>query len=173
MVQGKEDKEQRQCADRIPVMKTPELKGIRILAGLNDDELDALGKQGKIIGFPPGQVLFKQGQPADAMYFIIEGKVGAYTIAQGGGEVHLKTIEDGGHFGEIGLLQHGTRTANVRTVTHCTLFRLDREAFEGILKAPELAVPLLHSLSRSLAIRLAAITSQFTELKSFKNEWAV
>jgi CRP-like cAMP-binding protein len=154
-------------------MNTPELKGIRILAGLSDDELEALGKRGQIVGFPPGQVLFKQGQPADAMYFVIEGKVGAYATGPSGGELHLKTIEDGGHFGEIGLLQHGTRTANVRTVTQCTLFRLDRTAFQDVLKTPEVAVPLLHNLSRSLALRLAAITQQLSELKSYKDDWAV
>lgn len=37
------------------------------------------------------------------MYFVAEGKVGAYATGQGSGELHLKTIEEGGHFGKIGL----------------------------------------------------------------------
>lgn len=154
-------------------MKTSELKGIRILAGLSDNEFGALRDRGEIVGLPPGQVLFKQGQPADAMYFIIEGKLGVYVSGQSGGEIHLRTIENGGHLGEIGLLQAGTRTANVRAITQCTLFRLDKEAFQEILKAPEIAVAFLHSLSRSLAIRLADITSRFADVKSFKDVWAV
>jgi CRP-like cAMP-binding protein len=71
------------------------------------------------------------------------------------------------------LLQSGTRTANVRTITQSRLSRLDKEAFQGILEVPELATPFLHGLSRSLAIRLADVTNRFADVKSFKDVWAV
>ena len=154
-------------------MKTSELKGIRILAGLSLEQLGALAEHGEVLDVPASQLIFEQGQPADAMYFIIDGKVGVYAIGPAGGEVHLRTIETGGHFGEIGLLQSGTRTANVRTITQCRLSRLDKEAFQGILEVPELAAPFLHGLSRSLAIRLADVTNRFADVKSFKDVWAV
>ena len=150
-------------------MKIPELKRIRLLAGWSENELEALGERGEIITFSPGEVLFKQGQRADAMYFILKGKVGAYATGPGDGDILLKTIETGGHFGEIGLLQSGARTANVRAIEPCRLFRLNGEAFQGILKTPEIGVPLLHSLSRSLALRLAVVTTRFTELRSSKD----
>jgi CRP-like cAMP-binding protein len=154
-------------------MKTTELKGIRILADLSLEQLGALAEHGAVLDVPASQLIFEQGQPADAMYFIMDGKVGVYAIGQGGGEVHLRTLENGGHFGEIGLLQAGTRTANVRTITPCKLFRLDKEAFQGIVMVPELATPFLHGLSRSMAIRLADVTNRFADVKSFKDVWAV
>ena len=154
-------------------MKTTELKGIRILADLSLEQLGALAEHAEVLNVPASQLIFEQGQPADAMYFVMDGKVGVYATGPGGGEVHLRTIETGGHFGEIGLLQSGTRTANVRTITQSRLSRLDKEAFQGILEVPELATPFLHGLSRSLAIRLADVTNRFADVKSFKDVWAV
>ena len=154
-------------------MKTAELKGIRILAGLNLEQLRALAEHGEVLEVPASQLIFEQGQPADAMYFIMDGQVGVYAIGQGGGEVHLRTLENGGHFGEIGLLQAGNRTANVRTMSPCKLFRLNKDAFEGIVMVPELATPFLRGLSRSLAIRLADVTNRFADVKSFKDLWSV
>jgi CRP-like cAMP-binding protein len=154
-------------------MNVPDLRGVRILAGMDNAHVGALGAFGKVLQFAPGQRIVLQDEPADAFFFVLEGQAGAYFTDPHGNEVPLRTIETGGYFGEIGLLESGRRTATVKAVGPCTVFRLDADSFQKLLKVPELAVPLLHGLSRSLAIRLTDITRRLTELRSFADFWIV
>jgi CRP-like cAMP-binding protein len=152
-------------------MTVPNLERIRILGEMSQVQLSAFSEYGEVLEFAEGQEIIGQGKRADALYLLLDGKVGAYVTDPQGNQVHLRTIETGGNFGEIGLLQAGTRTANIRAMTRCTVFRLDSTAFRQVLQDLELAVPLLHGLSRSLAIRLADITSRLSEARSLKDAW--
>lgn len=152
-------------------MATSELRKIHVLANLTDEQLAALTTFGEIVSVAAGQKIISQGERADAMFMLISGKVAAFARGKDGNESHLRSTEAGGHFGEIGLLEHGIRTASVRAETNCRVFRLGQDSFQAILKQPELATPLLYSLSRSLAIRLADITSRLSEARSLKDSW--
>jgi CRP-like cAMP-binding protein len=152
-------------------MATPALRGIHILANLTNEQLEALAAFGEILPLAAGQKIISQGERADAMFLLISGKVAAYAKGRDGNENHLRSTEAGGHFGEIGLLEEGVRTASVRAETQCQIFRLNKDSFRKLLNQPELATPLLYSLSRSLAMRLADITSRLTDARSLKDAW--
>ncbi len=154
-------------------MAASELRGIHILADLTDDQLGVLINYGEILPFAAGHKIVNQGERAEAMFMLISGKVAAYVKGKDGNESHLRTTEKGGHFGEIGLLEDGIRTTSVRAETNCRVFRLRKDSFREILRKPELATPLLHSLSRSLAIRLADITSRLSDARSLKDAWLI
>lgn len=152
-------------------MSASELRGIHILADLTNEQLDELAAFGEILPFAAGHKIVNQGERADAMYLLVNGRVAAFAKGKDGNESHLRTTEAGGHFGEIGLLEDGIRTASVRADTNCRVFCLRKDSFRELLKKPELATPLLYSLSRSLAIRLADITSRLSEARSLKDAW--
>lgn len=152
-------------------MATSELRGIHLLANLTDAQLAALQAYGEIISVPAGQKIISQGERADAMFMLLSGKVAAYARGKEGNESHLRSTEAGGHFGEIGLLEEGIRTASVRAEINCRIFRLGKDSFRTILGQPELATPLLYSLSRSLAMRLADMTNRLSEARSLKDAW--
>jgi CRP-like cAMP-binding protein len=152
-------------------MAASELRGIRILADMTNEQLDVLTTFGEIMPFMAGQKIINQGERADAMFMLVSGKVAAFIKGKDGTDSHLRTSEAGGHFGEIGLLEGGNRTATVRAETNCRVFRLREDSFREMMKKPELAAPLLYCLSRSLAIRLADITSRLSEARSLKDAW--
>ena len=152
-------------------MITPELRGVRILAEMTNEQLDELLGFGQVLSIAPGQMIVNQGGRADAMFFLLEGKVSAYVTDASGGESPLRSTEGGGHFGEIGMLQHGIRTASVRAATHCRVFRLEQNSFQELLNRPALATPFLHGISKSLALRLADITNRLAEARSLKDAW--
>jgi sulfate-transporting ATPase len=154
-------------------MTTSQLRGVRILAEMTDTQLNALAKYGQTLEFSPAQMIVQQGDDSNALFLVLDGKVGAYIKESHGNEVHLRTIESGGHFGEVGLLENTGRTANIRAMSQCRLFSLDEKAFQELLKTPDLAAPLLHGLSRSLAIRLADVTNRMAQLWSLKDTWQV
>lgn len=67
-----------------------------------------------IKNFGPGQLIIKQGEPADAFYVVIRGTAEVFKEM---GEEHSTRIAElsaGQFFGEIGLLQRRPRTATVR-----------------------------------------------------------
>lgn len=157
----------------MPAMNASELRGIRILSKLTDPQLERLATYGTLVEFATGDLIIKQGQKADAIYFLIEGRVGSFVGDDGGGQSPLRNSEAGSHFGEVGVIQHGIRTASVRAATKCRVFRISMESFQAILNEPELATPLLYAFARSMALRIADITHRLAEAQSIKDAWAV
>lgn len=154
-------------------MNVSELRGIHVLAKLNDSLLERLLSHCEPVEFAAGDMIIKQGQKADAIYFLIEGRVTSFVTETGGGQSPLRSSEAGSHFGEVGVIQHGIRTAAVRATTKCRVFRISLASFEAILTEPELATPLLYAFARSMSLRLADITHRLAEAQSLNDAWLV
>jgi CRP-like cAMP-binding protein len=94
--------------------------------------------------YDQGEVICSQGDPGDALYAVVTGKVRISTGAADGREIFLNIMEPGDTFGEIALLDGGTRTATAMAVTACELVSLRREHLFGLLeKEPKVALELL------------------------------
>jgi CRP/FNR family cyclic AMP-dependent transcriptional regulator len=154
-------------------MSAPDLSGVELLRMMTATQREALAKFGVLVEFPPGEEIVRQGQLTDALFLVLHGKVGVFATDDHGGQGHLRTIESGGHFGEVGWLRAAKRTATVRAVLRSRLFKLDGDALEELLKAPDVATPLLHALCQSLASRLADTTTRVADLLSVKDFWTV
>ncbi len=77
----------------------------------------------------PGEVLFRAGDLADALYVIERGTV---DIISATGEI-LTQLQSGAFFGEMALLDHAPRNATARVVDYCELFVLNRDEFDRVL----------------------------------------
>jgi len=152
-------------------MSSADLRTIRVLSKLSDPQLEQLFSYGECLEFTAGQQIIKQGDKADGIYFLIKGKAASYFTDKNGAQTPLVTLEEGSHFGELALFQHGVRTASIRGSTSGRVFRISLESFEAILKAPELATPLLYSLAKSMAFRMTSVTERLADAKSLKNAW--
>ena len=76
--------------------------------------------------YPAGAAVVRRGAPGDSMFFIVSGEVEVRTA---GGPVVLR---DGSFFGELALLDRKPRTADVVTLTPCTLLVLNVADFYHI-----------------------------------------
>ncbi|CAD7926078.1 unnamed protein product [Amoebophrya sp. A120] len=83
--------------------------------------------------FEAGKEIIRMGDDGDYLFVIEEGKLECYKDIEGVSTV-VKTCEAGDVFGELALLYNTTRAANVRSTTKCTLWQLDRETFNAIVK---------------------------------------
>ncbi len=124
------------------------LRSVPIFASLMGDEaqfqefVDYLRPRVELLRINPGDVIFRQGDPADAFYLI---RIGFVKVAQGrpGGESVLAYLGPGKYFGEIGLMSHlpelrdkapaGVRTATCSALDHVDLVRVKSEDFQHIL----------------------------------------
>ena len=52
-----------------------ELRRVEVLAGLTDEQLEWLASHGQVMQFGPGEMVFREGDPADSMFFILEGSI--------------------------------------------------------------------------------------------------
>ena len=86
-----------------------------------------------------GDLLVRQGEPADAFYILLSGRARVVKSDQNGNEIVLATLKPGDSFGESALTEGGTRTATVRCSTSVEALRLDRNDFlELAEEIPEL-----------------------------------
>ncbi len=91
------------------------LKEITILRLLPDETQEQLISKFVFLNFKFGEIIVKEGDPADSFYLMTSGKARVVTVMKDGGEIPLKTLSAGDCFGEMGLLSTGVRTKTVRT----------------------------------------------------------
>lgn len=81
-----------------------------------------------------GDVIVRQGEPADRFHFIVEGTFSVSEIAEGGPHT-LRLLGPDEVFGEIGLLRRVPRTATVTAETDGTLLSLGGEEFVELVSS--------------------------------------
>ena len=99
--------------------------------------------------FRRGDVIVREGDPADRFYIIESGQV-EVTQSSSDGDVHVLSMKAGEYFGEVGMLATRTRTATVRTVSEVRVLSLDRGEFEALVDASE---PTAHDLAQVVSAR--------------------
>ena len=105
---------------------------------------------------PAGYILFRQGQPAEDLYFVESGAVTALLELPNGKHSRLRTMGAGTVVGEMGLYLGTRRSATIVTDEPSVLYRLSQESMEK-LKAedPQLASGIHEFIARLLANRLS------------------
>ena len=119
--------------DRVPMFSGLSKKDRRSLAGTLKERV-----------FPAGTVVTDVDREGIG-FFIIDS--GAATVSTGGEE--RRTLRAGDYFGEIALLDEGTRTAKITAETDLRCFGLTSWEFRPFVQAhPDVAWVLLQTLAR-------------------------
>jgi MFS family permease len=123
--------------------RTAVLLGHPIFAGLPAARLEAIARQLVTVPVPAGEVVIRQGDPADRFYLVSDGAL-RVTQASDDGDVELRQLGPGDVFGEIGLLRRVPRTATVTATSPGVLLALDGPAFAELVGAgPGLSTRLM------------------------------
>ena len=78
--------------------------------------------------------LFMQGQPADALYFLLQGKVQLTVASSEGKEAIVATLAAGEFFGEGCLAGQPVRMGTAVSAGPCTLARIERTTMTRMLR---------------------------------------
>jgi voltage-gated potassium channel len=83
----------------------------------------------------PEEIIVRQGEPGDSMYFLMRGLVTVYLELADGGKKELTTMRDGAVFGEIALVQPDQpRTATISALhLFCEMQELSASNFNELL----------------------------------------
>jgi CRP/FNR family cyclic AMP-dependent transcriptional regulator len=90
--------------------------------------LATIGEGRKVVAFPKKQTIFTQGDAADAVFYIQEGKVRLSVVSKIGKEATLAILNEGEFFGEGGLAGQPLRMGSATALTDCELLRIDKQA---------------------------------------------
>lgn len=96
--------------------------------------------------------IFRQGQPADAVFYLRRGKVKLSVISEEGKEAIVATLDAGDFFGEGCLAGQPLRIATAVAVTDCTLMRIEKATMTRMLHEQHGISELFvtHLLSRNI-----------------------
>jgi len=114
-------------------------KNIPFLAGIPEDLFEKIVARSERREVPAGQIIFNEGDAADAMYSISVGDVEVYKKIEGQ-QTKVNTLHAGDFFGEMALATKLPRNATIITKTAVKLVVLSRELFDEIFGVnPELS----------------------------------
>jgi CRP-like cAMP-binding protein len=114
------------------------LSRVELFDGLTEDELRSVSQVCRQETFQAGDVITRQGTPGDEIYVICEGLVEVVRGATGE-DIAPRTyvrLGRGQLFGEMALVDHGPRSATVRSVSDGTVVQvIKNDAFEDLCEA--------------------------------------
>ncbi|MEA2412236.1 MAG: ATP-binding cassette, subfamily bacterial [Thermoleophilaceae bacterium] len=87
------------------------------------------------VSYSFGEVVVREGEPADAFYVIVFGTARAVKRAENGDDVPLDTLGPGDSFGFVELIEETARAATVRASGPLQALRLDGAVFRALLRS--------------------------------------
>jgi MFS family permease len=145
----------RQTASRASELepKVALLSKLEIFAVATRPILERLAAAASEVAFGPGNAVVREGEPADALYVLVEGEVEVSARGeQGGPEQRIRVMSAPSYFGEIGVLEGIPRTATVTTLSACRCERIDGDTLLDSLLASPPSSALVETMRGRLAV---------------------
>ena len=131
-----------------------------LFADLDPTGMAAVERELTLLVLPGGAPLFRQGEPADAVYVVASGCLGVFRHEEEGEAaepVLIAEVPPGNLVGEMSLLSHGKRTRSVAALRDSEVWRLAQTSFNALTSHhPE----VLPALMRSVVARNALETGK-------------
>lgn len=125
------------------------LRSLDLLRDANRATLYEIAESVEEITVPPGRPILTEGDPADALYVLLTGRV---EVTDAGGNL-LRTMTAPDHIGELGLLHRSARTATVATLDTCRLWRVPGDRFLAAIAEAGVS----GTLAETAAVRVATV----------------
>ena len=137
------------------------LRNIPFFAGLPTARLKLIAYTAEVIRFEAGEVIVRQGDPADAVYIIVEGEAEVWVASDKGSEIQLNTMGPNTIFGEIAVLTQGRRTTTVRAKDQVVTFKIAAKLFLDLVRqSPEIGMQVMTVLAQRLERVTARLQQQ-------------
>jgi MFS family permease len=141
------------AASRALAPKVALLEQLGIFASASRPLIERLASEAEERAFPSGAQIISQGEPANYLYVLVEGSVEVTASGDGGGPARpIRTMTAPTYFGEIGILQHIPRTANVVAAEDCRCELIDGQTLLEALTSASPSSALLARVDSHLTV---------------------
>jgi CRP-like cAMP-binding protein len=130
------------------------LKTVPLFSGCSTRELASLSQFLKVVDFPTGRAIVKQGDTGAGLHILLEGETKVVV-----GDRTRQRLRPGDFFGEISLLDRGPRMATVVAETPVRTMSLSSWNFRAALREhPSMAIKMLEELARRVRTTAASVS---------------
>jgi serine/threonine protein phosphatase PrpC len=148
--------------DASTIARIDVLRRIPLFEHLTYRELNEVLAIAQTQAFPAGATVVREGESGGDLFVVLDGEV---TVEQHG--LTIAVVGPGGHFGEMGLVDAGPRSASVRVRAPMRAMIIHRDAMLALMqREPTLAVKLLWAFVQVLSQRLRATNTELFEVLS-------
>jgi CRP/FNR family transcriptional regulator, cyclic AMP receptor protein len=121
------------------------------------------GQSSSVLKFSKDQTVFAQGDRADAVFYIRQGKVKFSVVSEQGKEAVVAILDAGNFFGEGCLAGQTRRIATATTMTDAVAVRLEKTAVVRVIQhEPEFSeVFIAHLLGRNIRVEADLVDQLF------------
>lgn len=131
---------------RVELLRQAPLFGV-----LPPQELGALATQCYAHRYRKGEMVFREGEPAERILLIESGRVKLFNTSPQGNELLVAVLGPGQIFGELAVIDRGPRAMSSRAMEDVAVFSLGSDQFWTLLEShPALARRLLELMARRL-----------------------
>ena len=139
---------------------------ISLFAGLRPAQARIVVLMGELRHFAPGEAIVRQGELGNEMYVMIEGTT-EVLAGDGSGRQRINQLRRGDVFGEMGLVRHAERTADVVAAGNVDVLALDERFLRRIQnRYPRIASKVFLNLTRILSDNLQRTTEKYVAARS-------
>lgn len=133
---------------------------------LNEIHLDLVLMVCEEIGYRGEEYIFHQNDPGDALYIVAHGEVDILMESQNSNNAPMVVTisRENDSFGEVLLVDEGTRSASARCKTDTQLIRISRDRLLKLCyDYPEIGFHIMHRIAAELAIKLRSSNQDIRE----------
>jgi CRP-like cAMP-binding protein len=141
--------------------KVASLQHVPLFSMLEPKDLATLAALVHRQRFRKGQIIFSQGDAGNAMYVLLKGAVRMTLPSESGPEVIVALLRPGDHFGELAVLDGGSRYVTAIAVENADVLTIYRDEMVAFLHGH--AEASLHVML-SLCARLRHITELLADI---------
>jgi CRP/FNR family cyclic AMP-dependent transcriptional regulator len=127
------------------------LSCVPLFERLNEEERSLLAAQLEEETFSAGTLLFRKGEPGNAIYIVASGEVEIFVEGTTGERIVFETAKTGDFFGELSLLDGDPRSASAKAISDAKTLKVDRSDLQLLFsRHPAAAMDILAAIGRRL-----------------------
>ena len=127
------------------------LRQINVFSELTEDHFEKIDKISMIRQFPKGKIIFMEGEPGEAFYYIKSGLVKISKLSSDGREHILHILNEGHVFAEVTLFNKTVYPATAEVIEDAEIGKIKNEDLEVlIMENPEMGLKLIKYLNKRL-----------------------
>lgn len=127
------------------------VKKIPVFMDLSPEEQESVGHLTIVRKYRKNMIIFMEGEPGEALYFLISGKVKISKLTEDGREQILHIIQAGDIFAEVVLIDRGPYPATAEVIEEAQVGMLRNDDVENLIRTnPDIALKILKVMSKRL-----------------------
>lgn len=127
------------------------IRKIPLFMDLSPEETESLGQLTIVRKYRKNMIVFMEGEPGEALYFLLSGKVKISKLSSDGREQILHILQAGDIFAEVVLIDRGVYPATAEVIEEAQVAMLRNDDVENLIRSnPDIALKILKVMSKRL-----------------------